>query len=243
MSKFLMGALVVLTMGVFSSCKDYDDDINANTALINGLQSQVSALESAKSTLQADLSKANSAIQAAQAAADKAAADLAQAKIDLQNAINAAKTELNGNIDAAKKAAIDEAQARIDAAEGRIKAYALEVAQNEAAAAAAAAKIEMLNQLNNEVATLNAAINTKLSTEEFNTILATLATKEGLNEALKPVLAEISALQNKDSLYSKVLGTMLAPITGLAVVLGQIVEQKGGSLESAEPAAEEAAAE
>ena len=56
-------------------------------------------------------------------------------------------------------------------------------------------------------------------------------------------IAEISALQNKDSLYSKVLGTMLAPITGLAVVLGQIVEQKGGSLESAEPAAEEAAAE
>ena len=54
-------------------------------------------------------------------------------------------------------------------------------------------------------------------------------------------IAEISALQNKDSLYSKVLGTMLAPITGLAVVLGQIVEQKGGSLESAEPAAEEAA--
>ena len=61
-----------------------------------------------------------------------------------------------------------------------------------------------------------------------------------LNEA---EIAEISALQNKDALYSKVLGTMLAPITGLAVVLGQIVEQKGGSLESAEPAAEEAAAE
>ena len=56
-------------------------------------------------------------------------------------------------------------------------------------------------------------------------------------------IAEIAALENKNALYSKVLGTMLAPITGLAVVLGQIVEQKGGSLESAEPAAEEAAAE
>ena len=56
-------------------------------------------------------------------------------------------------------------------------------------------------------------------------------------------IAEIAALDNKDALYSKVLGTMLAPITGLAVVLGQIVEQKGGSLENAEPAAEEAAAE
>ena len=55
-------------------------------------------------------------------------------------------------------------------------------------------------------------------------------------------IAELSALQSKDSLYSKVLGTMIAPITGLAVCLGQILEQKGGSLESA-PAEEAAPAE
>ena len=54
-------------------------------------------------------------------------------------------------------------------------------------------------------------------------------------------IAELSALQSVDALYSKVLGTMIAPITGLAVCLGQILEQKGGSLESA--AAEEAPAE
>ena len=51
-------------------------------------------------------------------------------------------------------------------------------------------------------------------------------------------IAEISELPGKDALYAKVLGTMIAPITGLAVCLGQILEQKGGSLESAEPAAE-----
>ncbi len=51
-------------------------------------------------------------------------------------------------------------------------------------------------------------------------------------------IAEIAQLPSKDALYSKVLGTMLAPITSLAVVLGQILEQKGGSLESAEAAAE-----
>ena len=51
-------------------------------------------------------------------------------------------------------------------------------------------------------------------------------------------LAEIAQLPSKDALYSKVFGTLLAPITSLAVVLGQILEQKGGSLESAEPAAE-----
>jgi len=51
-------------------------------------------------------------------------------------------------------------------------------------------------------------------------------------------MAEISALPSLDALYAKVLGTMLAPITSLAIVLGQIVEQKGGSLEAAAPAAE-----
>lgn len=52
-------------------------------------------------------------------------------------------------------------------------------------------------------------------------------------------IAEISALPSKDALYAKVLGTMIAPITGLAVCLGQILEQKGGEL----PAKEEAPAE
>lgn len=51
-------------------------------------------------------------------------------------------------------------------------------------------------------------------------------------------LNEIAQLPGKDALYSRVFGTLLAPITSLAVVLGQILEQKGGSLESAEPAAE-----
>ena len=53
-------------------------------------------------------------------------------------------------------------------------------------------------------------------------------------------IEEMATLPSKDALYSKVLGTMIAPITGLAVCLGQILEQKGGSLESA---AEEAPAE
>lgn len=51
-------------------------------------------------------------------------------------------------------------------------------------------------------------------------------------------IEEMSQLSSKDALYAKVLGTMIAPITGLAVCLGQILEQKGGSLE---PAAAEAA--
>ena len=51
-------------------------------------------------------------------------------------------------------------------------------------------------------------------------------------------VAEIAELPSKDALYAKVLGTMLAPITSLAVVLGQIVEQKGGSVAEPEAAAD-----
>ena len=55
-------------------------------------------------------------------------------------------------------------------------------------------------------------------------------------------IEEIAALPSKDALYSKVLCTMLAPITSLAVVLGQILEQQGGSVESAAAEADEAPA-
>ncbi len=51
-------------------------------------------------------------------------------------------------------------------------------------------------------------------------------------------IAEMTALKSKDTLYAKFLCTMSAPITGLACCLGQILEQKGGSVE---PNAAEAA--
>lgn len=54
-------------------------------------------------------------------------------------------------------------------------------------------------------------------------------------------VAEMAALPSKDALYAKVLGTMIAPITGLAVCLGQILEQQGGQLTSGD--VEEAPAE
>lgn len=56
-------------------------------------------------------------------------------------------------------------------------------------------------------------------------------------------IEEMSKLPSKDALYARVLGTMLAPITSLAVVLGQIVEKGGGSIEAASPAEEAAPAE
>ena len=49
-------------------------------------------------------------------------------------------------------------------------------------------------------------------------------------------IAGISALPSKDALYAQVFGTLLAPITSLAIVLDQIVQANGGG--AAEAAAE-----
>lgn len=49
-------------------------------------------------------------------------------------------------------------------------------------------------------------------------------------------ITEISALPSKDALYAQVFGTLLAPITSLAVVLNQIAEKGGAPAAAAEPA-------
>ena len=46
-------------------------------------------------------------------------------------------------------------------------------------------------------------------------------------------IQEISALPGKDALYAQVFGTLLAPITSLAVVLNQIAEKQGAPAEAA----------
>jgi hypothetical protein len=186
-SKLLMATLVVVTMGVFSSCKDYDDDINANSAEIQNLKSQVKALETAKAELTTQLSDANKAITAAQADATQALNDLKKAKEDLTAAISTAKQE-----------AINEAQSRIDAAEARILAAAKEEATQIANAAALQAKLDAIADADAKLKVLEGVVNEKLDKKEFEDILATLATKEGLNEALKPITEQIAALQNVD---------------------------------------------
>ena len=146
-----MAALVVVTMGVFSSCKDYDDDINANTALINQLQSQVKALEEARQKCEQNIQTLTAAAAAAQATADQAveaakkaqaAADAAQGTADqavkdaaaaqaaadaAQAAADAAAKKAETEAEKAKLAAIEEAQKKVDALYEKIKAEFVDI--------------------------------------------------------------------------------------------------------------------
>lgn len=127
-SALLMGALTIASVSTFTSCKDYDDDIDNLQSQIDkaGLQSDIDALKTqlqdaastasaAKTTAESALAKANAAavkadvekaIQKVEVTANKAATDVATA---ISNAANAQTTA-----DGAQKAA-DTAKAAKDA--------------------------------------------------------------------------------------------------------------------------------
>ena len=124
-----MGALTIASVSTFTSCKDYDDDIDNLQSQIDkaGLQSDIDALKTqlqdaastasaAKTTAESALAKANAAavkadvekaIQKVEVTANKAATDVATA---ISNAANAQTTA-----DGAQKAADAAAKAAKDA--------------------------------------------------------------------------------------------------------------------------------
>jgi len=161
----LMGAMVVASMSMFTSCKDYDDDIQANKDDITALKTQLA-------TLQTALTTAQSAATAAQSAADAAATAAKNAQTAADNAGTAAKNAQASADDAAKAASAN--ATAIKAAQDAIKALEDQVA--------AFAKVEELNAVKADLEKAIAdATAGKVSAEE-------------LTEALKPISAKITAI-------------------------------------------------
>ena len=73
-SKLLMGAFLIASVSMFMSCKDYDDDISANTAEIEALKAKLNSdISGVKSDLTAQLATVNAQIDQLKAQiADKA---------------------------------------------------------------------------------------------------------------------------------------------------------------------------
>lgn len=124
-SALLMGALTIASVSTFTSCKDYDDDIDNLQSQIDkaGLQSDIDALKT-------QLQDAASTASAAKTTAESALANAAAVKADVEKAIQ--KVEVTAN-----KAATDVATAISNAANAQTTA---DGAQKAADAAAKAAK-------------------------------------------------------------------------------------------------------
>lgn len=130
-SALLMGALTIASVSTFTSCKDYDDDIDNLQSQIDkaGLQSDIDAL---KTQLQDAASTASAAKTTAESALAKAN-DAADAAVDVEKAIKAVETTAN-------KAANDVATAIGNAANAQTAADGAQKAADAAAKAAKAAQ-------------------------------------------------------------------------------------------------------
>jgi len=124
-SKLLMGALLVASVSSFTSCKDYDDDINGlrNDVEKRALQSELTALQTTVAGVQSTASDALAKATAAATATD----------------LNSVKTELATVKANADKAATDAAQGIKDAASAKEAAEVAQKAAEKAAADATAA--------------------------------------------------------------------------------------------------------
>ena len=146
----LMGAMAIASVGMFTSCKDYDDDIN-------NLQKQIDAN---KSDLQTQLSTLQGALTAAQGAA-------AAAQTTADNAVKAAAAA-----DAAAKAAQGTADAANSAA-----AAADAAAKAAQATADAAAKQETVAALQGAIDDLKAIVDGKIDQAALDAAIAGVEAK------------------------------------------------------------------
>ena len=222
-SALLMGALTIASVSTFTSCKDYDDDIDNLQSQIDkaGLQSDIDALKTqlqdaastasaAKTTAESALAKANDAavkadvekaIKAVEATANKAADDVATA---ISNAANA-QTTADGAQKAADAAA-KAAKAAQDQADKAVKdAAAAATTANAAAKHADFEKaLERIGNLETSRVTAD-----KLD-EKLTQLKEELLGADGDKETIGSLTVKVNAYKGAvDELYSAVTSVEL----------------------------------
>lgn len=184
-SKLLMGAFLFASVSAFVSCKDYDDDINANKAEIKAVQDQLTTLTSNLNSLKTELQTQKTALQQ----------ELATAKSQLETQIADAKAELNTAIDKkADQATVDALATKVANLETNLAAlkaaYEAKMSAIDSALASLQAIIDKkadITYVDNAIAILNSAIDGKVAKEDFG------AFKSEVNN-LKNDLNNLSAL-------------------------------------------------
>jgi chromosome segregation ATPase len=209
-SKLLMGAFFIASVSAFVSCKDYDDDINANKADIKAVQEQLA-------TLTSNLNSVQSQLQSQKTELEK---ELATAKSQLETQIANAKAELNAAIEKkADQSTVDALALRVSTLETNLAAlkaaYEAKIATIESALASLQALIDKkadITYVDNAIAILNSAIEGKVAKDDFAAFknevaklqndlnnLATLANSKAdqkdIDHAVENINAKLAALE------------------------------------------------
>ena len=178
LNAILFGALILGSAGSITSCKDYDDEIDAINQRITEMTTK-SELSSQVATLQTSIT----------AAASQAAEALNQAKAAQQSATAAAQAADKAVADA--KAAGDAAV--VAAKEAAAKAAAAEVAKAEEAVKAAEAEVAKVAGLQEEVT----ALKEQLATIKDDASAAAKKEIDEFKEQLQDKMDEIDELKEK----------------------------------------------
>lgn len=235
-SALLLGLFTVASTSTFVSCKDYDDDIS-------DLQGQVTSQNSALEALKTKVATAETAITNLQTAQTELAGKVDANAIAANNAITAAKTELQSAIDAVKGTAANNA-AELAKVDGKISS-AIEAAKAELNAAInLKADLSALQAAQTELTNVSNKLNTLSDNYtkfvgEYKTLQAALdaqkavlesAIATGDAETLSKAKAEVAALETKVNNAMNILKTNLeteingvsTKVDGINVTIGEL---------------------
>ncbi len=212
----LMGAMVIASVSMFTSCKDYDDDINdlkkqidgLNVAVlqttVSNLQSELTSQKGTVAALETQIAKANQGVDAVTGQLDNFAtkADLAAAIEELakatatQEAVEAALAKAQEALDAANEAKA--AAEKGGVTEADLKALEDQIAKVSAAAAAIDPKLDAIGKWQESVNGILEAVQKNVKTQQDALDNLKKALEEaGNNAALKALVDELSAKIDK----------------------------------------------
>ena len=151
-----MGALTIASVSTFTSCKDYDDDINMNTSQIKDLQEQLKTLQTALDQAKNDATTAHANFATK---ADLNSLQTEVAKLVTAEKLQAAIDDLNAIIAGkADKADLDKLAGRIDAIDASLNTIGTTLNNLDGAVTAAKenldAQKETLDKLTEKIGSL-----------------------------------------------------------------------------------------
>ena len=202
----LMGAMVIASMSMFTSCKDYDDDINSVKNDVTALRTELATL---KTTLTNDLSTAKSQLESA-IAAKASATDLA----NLAARVAALETKIAAIDNCASKSDVEALATTIATLTGDITTLqAALAAKANSTDLEAYAKVAALQAAEANIALQQTAITSlQTSLESLASKVETLSAAKGDKEAIENLQNKLNSLTTDLATAKSTLATATADI-------------------------------